>query len=79
MFGLNLIDEKISVDGKKVICVPVSFVFPIIFKGAFAEPSSNSIKCLFPSLLIINFNFLDKALTTETPTPCKPPETLYES
>ena len=23
--------------------------------------------------------FSDKAFTTETPTPCKPPETLYES
>ena len=36
----------------------------------------NSIKYFFPSLLISNSNFSDKALTTETPTPCKPPETL---
>ena len=41
--------------------------------------SSNSIKYFFPSLLISNFNFSDNALTTDTPTPCKPPETLYES
>ena len=33
----------------------------------------------FPSLKIFKDNFSDKAFTTETPTPCKPPETLYES
>ena len=39
----------------------------------------NSIKYFFPSLLIFNFNFSESALTTETPTPCNPPDTLYES
>ena len=38
-----------------------------------------SIKYFFPSLFISNSSFSDNALTTETPTPCSPPETLYES
>ena len=42
-------------------------------------PSLNSIKYSFFSLNIVSVNFSDKALTTETPTPCNPPETLYES
>ena len=28
---------------------------------------------------MLSFSFSDKALTTETPTPCSPPDTLYES
>ena len=79
IFGVNLIEENISFDGKNVICVPVSFDFPITLRGAFEAPSLNSIKYLFPSLSISNFNFSDNAFTTETPTPCKPPDTLYES
>jgi len=63
-------------DGKNVIFVPVSFDFPISFKGFFASPSLNSIKYFFPSRLISNSNFSDNAFTTETPTPCNPPETL---
>ena len=73
---LNLIDEKISFEGRNVICVPVSFDFPISFNGFFASPLSNSTKYFFPSLLISNSNFSERALTTETPTPCKPPEIL---
>ena len=72
----NLIDENISLDGKKVTWVPVSFALPITFNGDLAFPLLNSIKYFFPSLLISNFNFSDNALTTETPTPCKPPDTL---
>ena len=76
IFELNSVEEKIFFEGKKVICVPVSFDFPIIFNGAFASPSLNSIKYFFSSLEISSFNFSDNAFTTETPTPCKPPETL---
>ena len=78
MFKLNFIEEKTSFDGKNVISVPVLLDLPITLSGAFALPSLNSIKYFFPSLLIANFNFSYKALTTETPTPCKPPDTLYE-
>ena len=40
---LNLIDEKISLDGKKVILVPFFLVFPIFFKGFTEFPSLNLI------------------------------------
>ena len=39
----NLIEEKISLEGKKVICVPVFFAFPTTFNGALASPFLNSI------------------------------------
>ena len=73
---LKMIDENISLDGKNVIFVPCDFDFPTNFKGFFASPLANSIKYFFPSRFISNSNFSDKALTTETPTPCNPPETL---
>ena len=69
MLALNFIDEKISLEGWKVIFVPVSLDFPITFNDAFASPSLNSIKCFFPSLYISSSSFSDKALTTDTPTP----------
>ena len=69
-------DEKISLEGKKVIWVPDCLDFPTTFKGALASPFLNSTKYFFPSLLISNSNFSDNAFTTETPTPCNPPETL---
>ena len=76
---LNLFKENISLDGKNFISVPVFFDLPTTFKGDFASPFLNSIKCFFPSLSIVSSSFSDNAFTTETPTPCKPPETLYES
>jgi hypothetical protein len=69
IFALNFIDEKISLDGRKVIFVPVSLDFPISLRGFTASPSLNSMKYFFPSLFISNSNFSDNALTTETPTP----------
>ena len=56
--------------------VPFLLVFPFFDKGLIAFPFANSIKYSLPSLNIVNSNFSDKAFTTETPTPCKPPETL---
>ena len=76
IFELNFIEENISLEGKNVICVPVSLDFPIALSGDLVLPLLNSIKYLLPSLSISNFNFSDNAFTTETPTPCKPPETL---
>jgi len=70
-----LVVEKISLEGKKVIFVPVVDDLPICFNGAFASPLLNSIKYFLLSLLISNSNFFDNAFTTDTPTPCKPPET----
>ena len=76
---LNFTEENISFDGKNFIRVPVFFDFPIPLKGFIALPFLNSTKYFFPSLSIINSNFSESAFTTETPTPCNPPETLYES
>ena len=73
---LNFVEEKISFEGRKFITVPLFFDFPINLRGLTESPFLNSIKYFFPSLSIVSFNFSDKALTTETPTPCSPPETL---
>ena len=76
---LNLIDEKICFEGKNVILVPFFFVLPNFLRGLTELPSLNLISYSLPSLKIFKSNFSDNALTTDTPTPCKPPETLYES
>ena len=76
---LNFIEEKISFDGKKVIFVPFFFEFPTFFKGLMEFPSLKFISNSFPSLKIFNSSLSERAFTTETPTPCNPPETLYES
>jgi DNA gyrase/topoisomerase IV subunit B len=76
IFPLNFIDEKISFDGRNVICVPDSLDLPISLSGFIDSPFLNSIKYFLPSLFISNSNFSDKAFTTETPTPCNPPNTL---
>ena len=48
----------------------------ITFYSLLTIPFSNSMLYIFPSLLISKTKFSDNALTTETPTPCKPPDTL---
>ena len=58
----------------KVISVPETL--DLITAKSFASPFTNSTKYFLPSLDISNFNFSDSAFTTDTPTPCKPPETL---
>ena len=40
---LNVVEEKISFEGKKFIKVPVLLVLPITFNGDTAFPSLNSI------------------------------------
>ena len=39
--ALNLVDENISFEGKKLILVPFFFVLPIFFKGLSEFPSLN--------------------------------------
>ena len=41
-----------------------------------ASPSRNSMECSLPSRQIVSLSQVDSAFTTETPTPCRPPETL---
>ena len=74
---LNLVSVNISLEGKKVTLVPFKSDLPISFSGALVIPFSNSTKYFFPSLKISTLKLLESALTTDTPTPCKPPETLY--
>jgi hypothetical protein len=38
--------------------------------------TANSMVCTLPSRRIVSFSNLDKPFTQETPTPCKPPDTL---
>ena len=79
---LKLISLKIFVVGRKVILVPVKnwlLIFsesPITFNSLLTIPFSNSILYTLPFLFIYKFRYSDNALTTETPTPCKPPDTL---
>ena len=42
-------------------------------------PSLYSSRYTFPSRLISTIMWLDSAFTTDAPTPCRPPETLYTS
>ena len=48
--ALNFIEEKICLDGKKVILVPFFFVFPIFLSGLIEFPSLNCISYSLPSL-----------------------------
>ena len=75
---LNFVDENIFFDGKNLISVPEPFDLPTTFSGALASPFLNSIKYFFPSLSMYSSNFSERAFVTDTPTPCKPPEILYE-
>ena len=38
------------------------------------SPSANSMRCNWPSRLTSTSSFFDSAQTTDTPTPCRPPE-----
>ena len=44
-----------------------------MLSGLVASPLLNSTKCSSPSLNIFKLSLDDKALTTDTPTPCNPP------
>ena len=73
---------KVSDDGQKVTSLPrfglpsTSGAGPTTLSGATTSPWANSTKCSRPSRQTRKTSFVDKALTTDTPTPCRPPETL---
>ena len=69
---------KVSVAAMKCTSVPRRSVTPSTTSGATASPWRNSIWCILPLRQILSFSHSDSALTTDTPTPCRPPETLYE-
>ncbi len=70
------ISSKISRSGRKVILVPVALVALPFLKSAAGWPRSYSWLQEWPSLEISSSSRSESALTTETPTPCSPPETL---
>src|SRR5262249_17745980 len=64
---------------QNVTVVPVDVVAAPFFSGLTALPPS-PYSCVHtnPSRLISTSRRFDSALTTETPTPCKPPDTAYD-
>ena len=74
---------KIFTSGRKVMVVPVREALGTLF-SSFARlislvdfPAANSIACTCPSRRTSACRYSLSALTTETPTPCRPEETLY--
>ncbi len=68
---LNVSDEAM-----KCTSVPRRSLGATTASGATGTPRRNSIWCNLPSRQILSFSQLDSALTTDTPTPCRPPATL---
>ncbi len=62
--------------GMKRTFVPVFFVFPIAAIGASGLPRRKVWNQTWPSRLISSSSSTERAFTTDTPTPCSPPETL---
>ena len=68
---------NVSSEAQNLTSVPfLSPAGPTFFKGLVVSPLQNSTKCSESSLQILSSSLDDSALTTDTPTPCKPPETL---
>ena len=51
---------------------PITVNFWVVF-----PPFSNLHSCILPSLYTVTVTHFDKAFTTDAPTPCNPPDTLY--
>ncbi len=56
--------------------VPVSFFaqVPMISISDDFSPPVKPMRCIWPPRRTVTSSMLDRAFTTETPTPCKPPE-----
>lgn len=68
---------KITVSGRKQTEVPVrASLIGFDVSSVAGVPRSKRWEYSFLSRKTVTSNHSDKALTTETPTPCKPPETL---
>jgi hypothetical protein len=69
---------KVSSDGVKVTSVPVLFLshVPTAFSGASGTPCLKRMNHSCPLRQTRRSRIFESALTTETPTPCSPPETL---
>ena len=67
---------KIWLSGKNVTLVPVPLVFPMIYRPVAGWPRSKRWWYTFPSRRTSTSSHSLRAFTHDTPTPCKPPETL---
>ena len=74
-FLFNTENNKFS-SGKNVTIVPVCVVCPIFSTPVVVFPKLYDCFELFPSLLTITVQSFERAFTTDTPTPCSPPDTL---
>ena len=70
---------KILSSGQKCTLVPVVSLVPDSRTAYWGTPILYSCSNIFPSLFTVTRSLLLKAFTQLTPTPCKPPDTLYES
>src|SRR5437773_6212549 len=71
------LEVKIFVSGLNQTVVPVPFALPMTSSFSVVLPRSNAMWCRLPSRSTHTSSFSDSAFTTDTPTPCNPPETLY--
>ncbi len=69
-------ESKNFSSGQKRMVVPVFRLptCPTTFSSLFFFPSAYHMKYSLPSRRTRTSSFFDRALTTETPTPCRPPE-----
>ena len=72
----NSVTSKICLSGRKVIRVPRLRLRPIRLNSLLGTPRSYSWEKYLPSWNTSQRSHSDRALTTDTPTPCRPPETL---
>ena len=69
--------EKVLSDGRKVTSVPVRpSLSATAASGSSGSPSAKRMKCALPPRKMRSSSHSERALTTETPTPCSPPDTL---
>ena len=73
-----MVSTKIDSSGLKVTSVPVLSVVPISRTSYWGIPILYSCSKTLPALWTSTLKSVDNALTHETPTPCRPPDTLYE-
>jgi AGCS family alanine or glycine:cation symporter len=70
------VTEKIVPSGLKETRVPRFSELPTTCSGSVVTPRSKPMVCSLPSRQTRTFNQSERAFTQETPTPCRPPETL---
>ena len=72
----NVVVSKMSELGQNVTVVPVSSAASSFSSGPLGTPRLNVCRQWWPRLRTSTWSVLLSALTTETPTPCRPPDTL---